>query len=173
MNINNKLLLIFLLLFFMASASVIDVKIFGTRKDINFLSAEGDIMRPLSFEFQNYNVNFISIDLDSSNNREKYQKIVKKAGGNKSLPFIAVGEKFFTGPNVKQEKIALFIREKAFKKTEIKDVSIKKKSKKFPIHNSLSTIEKKKDITLINIFVAVIVVVGVVIVYYARKNLLR
>lgn len=172
-----KILIFIYSIFFIVESNTLEIKLFGTRRDVKFLSIEGDIFRPLMYEFEDRDLTFKSVDIDSSNNYDKYKSLINEAGGKSTLPFIMIDGTLIKTVDISKEKLRDIIDRRAFvkesKKPKSQDVKNKKVLKKYPVKSTTSKPIKNEDMVYTNIFVAIIVVIGAVVVYYARKNLLR
>ncbi len=171
-----QLLLILMIFVSIVESNTLEVKLFGTRRDINFLSIEGDIFRPLMYEFEDRDLSFISINLDSSDNYDTYKDLIEEAGGRGELPFIVIDETLLLKNQINKKNISDIIDRRAFRKDKKREPvqdEPKKMIKKFPTNNTTPVAVDSENMVYTNIFVAIIVVIGGVIVYYARKNLLR
>lgn len=174
----SSLISILILSIIVHESSALDVKLFGTRKDIKFLNIEGDILRPLSYEFDDRDVNFISINMDSSDNDVRYKAIVESVGGMKNLPVVVIDENILMGQQISKKVIGNIIDKRAFRKELSNTKQGKEKqskvSKPFPSKSlSENTGAGGGNMAVTNIFVAIVVLIGAVVVYYARKNLLK
>lgn len=175
-SVNNiiKCFLLLLIFTFLAESNTLEVKLYGTRRDINFLSIEGDIFRPLMYEFEDRDLIFISVNLDSSDNLEKYKDLIEEAGGKKVLPFVVIDETIIKTSQINKKNIANIIDRRAFRKDPEKKRAKQEKPKKMLKEYPAKPVAiDNNNMAYTNIFVAIIVVIGGVVVYYARKNLLK
>lgn len=177
---NFKILKIFILLtilFSIGKSNTLEVKLFGTRKDIRFLSIEGDIIMPLMYEFDDRDLVFTSINLDSSNNYKKFSDVINEAGGESALPFIVIDDKLLSTSEINKETLSKIINSRAFRKDSSKRIDVNKEKKttlkKYSDKPVAPVNVNNEDMIYTNIFVAIVIVIGGIVVYYSRKNLLK
>lgn len=145
-----------------------NIYLLGTRKDVGFLNAEGDILRPLSYEFNESDFRFHAIDIDSADNRLLFAEILSQLDERGGItPALIINTTFLYGKTLTYEQAYPLLK---------KGVSpLSKKTKKQPrINDPVSPpIHNPATEAAGHFITATVIILSILFVSQARKRLLR
>ena len=160
-----------------------DVALLGSRSDINFLNAEGDIILPLKYEYKDSGVDFIVIDTGVNKNDSKYKEYLSLINGNQPLPVIVINGKVFAISQLTDSIVANSMKNsikseskknRRKKRTAKSELTVRKDREKKAFDDELGLNEKGSgDMAMANTITMVVTTICGAALYFARKKYLK